>query len=202
MQKSKQMLTLMTLVILMICIKKIVQTLTTLKAEIKLGVVKIDIDLMQELLDCLKRITDESKTIKLPNLGKRDKLHLSGTNYDFYFDLNRNGHRLPKCTFQLRETNHKSDILFRFDLIGREHPNPPGNYPYSRQIMECPHVHFSTYKNFGIKVALPLSDPLVRLNISKDDMQNLLICLKKTLHRLNVANINSFIYTEDTTLDI
>lgn len=165
-------------------------------------VFKIDNQLIQELLDCLKKIVDSSKNIDIPKFGSKGRLSLSGTNYDFYFDLNRSGHRLPKCTFQLRERNHKGDILFRFDLIGKEHPNPKGNYPYSGQLIECPHVHFATYKDYGIGVALPLSDPLVRLNIPESELNNLVLCLKKTLVRLNVANVESFAYTENTMLDV
>ena len=168
----------------------------------KKEVFKIDNQLIQELLDCLKKIVDSSKNIDIPKFGSKGRLNLSGTNYDFYFDLNRSGHRLPKCTFQLRERNHKGDILFRFDLIGKEHPNPKGNYPYSGQLIECPHVHFATYKDYGIGVALPLSDPLVRLNIPESELNNLVLCLKKTLVRLNVANVESFAYTENTMLDV
>lgn len=51
-------------------------------------------------------------------------------------------------------------------------------------------------------MALPLSDPLVRLNIPESELNNLVLCLKKTLVQLNVANVESFSYTENTMLDV
>lgn len=160
----------------------------------------MELSTMQEMIQCLKKIIDNNSQISIPSFGEKSMLKLHGINYDFFFDLNRSGHRRPKCTFQLREFYNKSDVLFRFDVIGKAHPNPKGNYAYSDQCIECPHVHISTYKDFGIAVALPLNDPLVKINLGTQGTDDLINCLKQVFKKINVANYSSFHYNQERDL--
>jgi hypothetical protein len=163
----------------------------------------LDTNEVHTLINALKSIVDENNgIITIPDYGTYGILNLKGTNYNFYFDLNRQGHRSPKCTFQLRETKHKSDVLLRVDLFGRPHINPIGNYKYSGQEIPCPHIHLADYKDFGISVAIPLSDPLASIKLGKSGTDDLVDCLKKVLHRINAANYKYFRYNENKNLEI
>lgn len=150
------------------------------------------------MLTSLKYIVEnKNKIITIPKIGEKDCLSLHSNNYDFLFDLNRGGHKKSKCTFQLR---HGSRPLLRFDLIGKAHFNPVGDYTYSGQTVECPHVHLADFKGYGIKVALPLNDPIVRIKLNEYGTNDLIFCLKETLIRVNVANRDDFNYNEATEL--
>jgi len=104
---------------------------------------------VRQMINELKMIVNISLDDAITVPVKNDKacINLHGTNYDYLFDLNRKGHRKPKCTYQLRDANAKSKILFRIDLIGRPHPNPAGNYAYADEILECPHGSFGRFSS-------------------------------------------------------
>ncbi|MFC6165301.1 DUF6978 family protein [Lactiplantibacillus dongliensis] len=151
---------------------------------------------VRQMINELKMIVNIALDDAITVPVKNDKacINLHGTNYDYLFDLNRKGHRKPKCTYQLRDANAKSKILFRIDLIGRPHPNPAGNYAYADEILECPHVHLADFPVYGIAVALPLDAPEVHMHLNPSDINNLISCLKVTFERLNVANRTDFKY--------
>lgn len=150
---------------------------------------------ISDMINSLKRLLHEDKIINLPTQGKSLLLDLHSSNYDFLFDINRKGHKLIKCTFQLREINHRSDPLIRFDLIGKAHPNPVGSYGHAGERIPCPHVHMANFPEYGIAVALPINDPMVRLNIPASAYNDILFCLNEILARINVANRDDFRYT-------
>ena len=83
----------------------------------------------------------------------------------------------------------------------------PNNYKgfvskYSGQEIPCPHIHLADYKDFGISVAIPLSDPLASIKLGKSGTDDLVDCLKKVLHRINAANYKYFRYNENKNLEI
>ncbi|WP_420814205.1 DUF6978 family protein [Loigolactobacillus bifermentans] len=124
----------------------------------------------------------------VPRSGNHTRYTLHSYQLQFELDINRAGHRLEKCTFQLRQQHL---ILVRLDLIGRTHLNPPGNYPYANQAIPCPHIHLADYRSDGIAIALPLPASIVRIDISD---ANILLILIIFLQRINVVNRNYFTY--------
>lgn len=153
----------------------------------------MDTSEITEMIDCLKQLKNDSQEILIPAFGNKDQFELHGANYDFFMDLNRSGHRLEKCTFQLREKLRKSIILVRFDLVGRSHTNPIGDYRHAGENIPCPHVHFANFEPVGIGAALPLDDPLVRIALSQKT--EYIAGLKEFLTRINVGNRTDFRYT-------
>jgi len=156
----------------------------------------VDLTDIRQMIAELKMIIDykPGAAITIPVKNDKTCLKLHGTNYDYLFDLNRKGHRKPKCTYQLRDENSKSKVLFRLDLIGRPHPNPSGDYDYAGMLINCPHVHLADFPDYGIAVALPLDAPESRIHLKESDIHNLIFCLQATLERLNVANRTDFHY--------
>lgn len=154
----------------------------------------MDNSVFTDMIESLKELVYDHQDILIPKFGVKDKYKLHASNYDFEMDLNRAGHKLEKCTFQLRDAINKDTVLVRFDLIGRTHPNPPGNYPYADEDIVCPHVHFANYSSGGIAIALPLSDPLVKMNLSNDELLDIIKALKAFLQRINVGNRDDFHY--------
>jgi hypothetical protein len=161
----------------------------------------LDINQINDLIQCLKRIINENTEIVIPQFGEKDKIELKSSKYLFIVDLNRKGHKKPKCTFQLREQQHKDLALLRLDLVGREHENPPGDYPLAGQVIPCPHIHIA-HPEFGSSIAFPLDDPYVRMFLTEDELKDLALVLKKFLERCNVGNIDDYKYYYNLSLFI
>lgn len=151
----------------------------------------MDISLIDELINSLKMIVNSNEIINIPDFGKRDKIELKGNNYSFIVDLNRSGHRKPKCTFQLREVHYKDTPLLRLDLIGRTHKNPPGDFPYSDQDIPCPHLHILD-PDYGTSIAYPLDSYYAKMKLSEEVLNDLAAVLQEFLTRCNVGNINDY----------
>lgn len=159
----------------------------------------MELDKIHELIDSMKRILQENKTIHVPDSGTENKIELKNPNFLFIVDLNRKGHYKPKCTFQLREQQHKDYPLLRLDLIGRAHPNPPGDYPLSEQEIPCPHIHIAD-PDYGARIAYPLDHPYAKMYLTDDDLENLAAALGSFLKRCNVGNINEYSIEYQNTL--
>lgn len=151
----------------------------------------MDLQLIHELINSLKMIIEDNKNIKIPNSGEQDRIELKSNNYMFFVDLNRGGHKKPKCTFQLREQQNSDSPLLRLDLIGRTHPNPPGDYPYANEEIPCPHLHIA-HPEYGSSIAFPLNTTYANMYLSDEDIENLVIVLTKFLERCNVGNISEY----------
>lgn len=160
----------------------------------------MNIDEITKMIEVVKQIVEKDNCINLPPFRSADKLNLKGNNYNFVLDLNRKGHRRPKCTFQLREKRNKEQPLVRVDIIGRPHKNPDGDFEWSNQIVECPHLHRADFPKFGTRVAVPLLEENKNFQLSQNDLNHLCDCLKKTLIFLNVDNINSYKFQEQENL--
>ena len=81
----------------------------------------MDIAEITKMIEAVKQIIEKNDYIDLPLFQNSSQLRLKGNNYNFILDLNRKGHRRPKCTFQLREKRNKEQPLVRVDIIGRPH---------------------------------------------------------------------------------
>ena len=149
---------------------------------------------LYEMIESLKKIIVSDSFIALPSSGQAITLDASGKNYDFLLDINRQSYRRPKCTFQLRDKDNKSRILFRFDLIGKNHPNPPGDFEYSDMKISCPHVHIATHP-LGTAYAYPLDAKEINIYLDENDYEDIILALKSFLVRINIANRNDFQYT-------
>ena len=106
-------------------------------------------------------------------------MNLKSNNYVFFLDLNRKGHKRPKCTFQLREKRNKELPLVRIDIIGRPHQNPDGDFKWVKQVVKCPHLHRADFPKYGTHVAVPLLKDNGNFKLSEQDLNNLIFCLKK-----------------------
>lgn len=151
----------------------------------------MELDLINELINSLKKILHQEGTIYIPDSGQKDKIELKDSKYLFTVDLNRKGHRKPKCTFQLRENQNKDYPLLRLDLIGRTHVNPPGDYPNANEEIPCPHLHIA-HPDYGDSIAYPLDDNYARMFLTEEEIEDLAKVLKSFLERCNVGNINEY----------
>ncbi len=69
----------------------------------------MDMQEIENMINSLKTIIEDGRYIDIPRFGEKDTISLKSANYTFTVDLNRSGHKKPKCTFQLRENNHKDE---------------------------------------------------------------------------------------------
>lgn len=145
-------------------------------------------DLIDELLQCLKRIEHHS-IFDLPLKGFDKKLDLKSYNHYFLIDINRKGRKKPQFTLQLRNKSYKDYPLLRLDIIGPPHRNPEGNFPYAGEIIPCPHIHIAEEK-YAAKRAYPLNDKYAKIYLTDDQLLDLVEILKVFLTYCNVANIN------------
>lgn len=60
---------------------------------------------LQQLIDSLKRITQNSSNIFLPSAGKQNKIDVKSRTHFFIVDVNRKGNRLPNKTFDSKRVN-------------------------------------------------------------------------------------------------
>lgn len=154
---------------------------------------------IHELINSLKRIVQENNKIHIPEIGTKDQIELKSSNHLFHLDLNRNGHRKPQCTYQLREQQSKDYPLLRFDLIGRTHVNPPGDYPNANEKIPCPHLHIA-HPDYGDSIAYPLNHAYAKMYLTDDELNNLGDALISFLKRCNVGNINEYTIEHQSTL--
>lgn len=76
--------------------------------------------------------------------------------------------------------------LVRIDIIGRPHQNPDGDFKWANQVVKCPHLHRADFPKYGTHVAVPLLKDNGNFKLSEQDLNNLILCLKKSLKFLNV----------------
>lgn len=148
---------------------------------------------LEKMLSIVKYLENSSNLLLLPPDKSSMVYSVKSSDYVFQIDFNRKGHRLTRCTFQLRKKNLK---LYRLDFIGRPHTNPPGNYKYANCEISCPHIH-SIKHPLGLGVALPIEEET--LFICDDKLIHMINLFKYFLKEVNVANRNDFeyLFTED-----
>lgn len=159
----------------------------------------MDLNTINELINCLKRIINKSSVITIPNSGDSDKLELESSSFYFFVDINRKGNKKPQCTFQLREQQHKDKPLLRLDIIGPPHTNPPGDYPLAGEVIKCPHLHIA-HPEYGDSIAYPLEHEFAKIYLTENELNEITTLLKKFLERCNVGNINEYTYNYQTEL--
>lgn len=155
--------------------------------------------LINNLINELKRIIDEDNPIWLPESGNRSSINLKSANYFYKIDVNRTGHKFVRFTIQLRENSHKSSVLMRLDAIGKSHDNPPGDYEYADQSIDCPHMHIASAE-YGLSVAYPMDATIVNMTLTEEMITNMIDTLREFLARVNVANRDSYEYNCSVTL--
>lgn len=151
-----------------------------------------EINEITKMIESLKRIISNESYITIPPFRQASRLKLESDDYSFLLDLNRKGHKRPKCTFQLRENRMKDRPLVRVDIIGSPHHNPKGDFRWSDTDIPCPHLHRADFPKYGNHVAVPLLEDNGNFTLSKSDLVNLGVCLKKALIFLNVKNISDY----------
>lgn len=154
---------------------------------------------INELISCLKRIIHQTQIINIPRSGDSLRLELKSSSFYFFVDINRKGRKKPKCTFQLREQQHKDKSLLRLDIIGPAHPNPPGNYPLAGEIIPCPHLHIA-HPEYGDSIAYPLDHTYANMFLTEEQLTEIETLLIEFLKRCNVANINDYIFNYQSEL--
>lgn len=152
------------------------------------------------MIESLKRIINDESYIAIPPFRQASQLKLDSRDYSFLLDLNRKGHKRPKCTFQLRENRMKDRPLVRIDIIGSPHHNPKGNFRWADTDIPCPHLHRADFPEYGTHVAVPLLEDNGNFTLNKSDLDNLGACLKKALVFLNVKNIADYKILEQESL--
>jgi hypothetical protein len=135
----------------------------------------------------------------MPPAGSGTKIELKSSLFYFWVDINRKGKLKKRCTLQLREKQHKDKPLLRLDLIGPPHDNPPGSYDLAGQVIPCPHLHIA-YPEYGDSIAYPLEHNYANMYLTKEELEDMVILLRKFLERCNVGNIADYIYEEQIEL--
>ncbi|MCM3528304.1 hypothetical protein M4D56_04185 [Cytobacillus oceanisediminis] len=153
----------------------------------------MDIKLINDLINCLKRIIQESPTFHLPERGLYEKLELKSTEFQFIVDVNRKGRKKPKFSLQLRSKGNKDYTLLRLDILGPDHPNPEGDFPYSGEIIPCPHLHIA-HPEYGDSIAYPLNNEYAKIYLTDEHLEDLVLILKEFLKLCNVGNIEDINY--------
>lgn len=137
---------------------------------------------LENMLASLKYFKEMDNVLIFPSDKNRKIYPVYAKEYEFQVDISRKGHKLTKCTFQLRRGNTK---LYRIDLIGREHTNPPGDYKYANQSIECPHIHTIRHQ-LGLSVALPVEEGLIA--IPDDELSYMINGFRYFMEEVNIAN--------------
>ena len=159
----------------------------------------LDTKLINELINCLKRIVQETPKFHIPEKGFYDNLNLKSSEFAFIVDVNRKGRKKSKFTLQLRNKANKETPLLRLDLIGPDHPNPEGDFPFSGEVIPCPHLHIA-HPEYGDSIAYPLSSKYANMYLSEAQFDDLVFILKSFLKRCNVGNIDDIAYEYQTEL--
>lgn len=164
-----------------------------------IGGIALDINIINELINCLKRIILEKPIFHLPQKGFYDKIDLKSSEFLFIIDVNRKGRKKPKFTLQLRNKATKDAALLRLDLIGPDHPNPEGDFPFADETIPCPHIHIA-HPDYGDGIAYPLNTEYANMYLTEKQFDDLVFILKLFLERCNVGNINDMTYEYQTEL--
>jgi hypothetical protein len=162
-------------------------------------VINLDLEKINEYINCLKMIVYENPQYILPEKGDCDQIELKSKHFLFLVDVNRKGRKKPKFTLQLRNKASKESPLLRLDLIGPDHPNPEGDFPYSGEIIPCPHLHIA-HPDYGAAIAYPLNTEYANIYLTEEQYEDLILILKKFLIRCNVGNIDDLEYEFQTEL--
>ena len=159
----------------------------------------MDINEINELISCLKRIVYDKPIFYIPSKGHYENIDLKSSEFLFIVDVNRKGRKKPKFTLQLRSKANKDTPLLRLDLIGPDHPNPEGDFPFSGEIIPCPHIHIA-HPDYGDAIAFPLNEEYANIYLTKEQLDDLVIVLKTFLKRCNVGNIGDIKFEYQTEL--
>ncbi|WP_175616076.1 DUF6978 family protein [Piscibacillus halophilus] len=151
----------------------------------------MDLNKINDLLNELKMVMEKNKAIYIPNKGEQRQIQLKSNKHVFIVDLNRKGHKKARVTYQLRESSRKDFALLRLDLIGRDHPNPEGDFPYAGEIIPCPHLHVAD-PNYGSSIAYPLNTKYAKMFLNDDIIKDLAAVLESFLERCNVGNLDDY----------
>ncbi|PAD21651.1 DUF6978 family protein [Terribacillus saccharophilus] len=147
----------------------------------------MDIKQINYLIDCLKMLLHRNPDLVIPVVGNKMKLELKSDKHLFLIDVNRAGHKKPKCTYQLREQQQKDFPLMRLDLLGPTHKNPPGDFELADQDIPCPHIHIAD-PEYGTSIAYPLNHKYANMYLTDEETKDLALVLQKFLKRCNVGN--------------
>lgn len=159
----------------------------------------MDLEQIDEYINCIKKIIYDNPKFILPDNGNYDKIDLKSKHFLFIVDVNRKGRRKPQFTLQLRNKAFKETPLLRLDLIGPDHPNPEGDFPYSGEKIPCPHLHIA-HPGYGDSIAYPLNSEYAKMYLTKEQLEDLIYVLKSFLKRCNVDNIDDLEYEYQTDL--
>jgi hypothetical protein len=114
-------------------------------------------------------------------------------------DINRRGRKSSRFTLQLRNKRFRDSPLLRLDILGADHPNPPGNYPLAGELIPCPHLHIA-HPEYGDSIAYPLNSEYAKIYLTDDELEDLVVILKRFLERCNVTNLSDFKFSQQTEL--
>lgn len=155
---------------------------------------------IRSMIKSIKEIIEKENYINFPSFRQTGRLDLKSKDYNFILDLNRKGHKRPKCTFQLRNKRNKEKPIVRVDIIGKSYLNPKGSFKWAGKEISCPHLHRADFPNYGTRVAVPLLEKNDNFQLDKTDLNNLGMCLRKTLKFLKVKNYDNYSIREQNNL--
>lgn len=159
----------------------------------------MELKMINEMIQSLKRIINESDKINIPPAGNASKIELKSNLFYFWVDVNRKGNLKQRCTLQLREKQHRDKPLLRLDLLGPPHLNPPGDYELANKRIPCPHLHIA-HPDYGDSIAYPLEHTYAKMYLAEEELADIVLVLRKFLDRCNVGNINDYSYEEQVEL--
>jgi len=153
---------------------------------------------INEFISCLKMLNNSNRTIQLPDKGDSLRLKSKSRHHYFIIDVNLKG-RLGNITLQLRSEMYPHKPLLRLDIAGRSHPNPEGNFEGAGQIIPCPHMHIA-HPDYGDSIAYPLNSDMVKIHLTKEELNDLVFILRKFLIYMNTGNISDFDFHQQMNL--
>lgn len=159
----------------------------------------MDLQTIQQLINSLKMLIEDNNIITIPNHGTQTNLNAKSRTNHFIVDINRKGNRLPKFTLQLREKSNKELALLRLDILGPAHPNPIGDFPFSGEVIPCPHLHVA-HPDFGSSIAYPLNNEYANIYLNEAEISDLILILHRFLERCNIGNIQDYQYLKQNEL--
>src|SRR5690625_1566177 len=159
----------------------------------------MDQQTIDDLINSLKRIVYDNPEFQSPEKGFYDYLDLKSSEFAFIVDVNRKGRKKPKFTLQLRSRANRDVSLLRLDIFGPDHPNPEGDFPYSGEVIPCPHIHIA-HPGYGDSIAYPLNDEYANIYLTTVQRSDLVLILTKFLERCNTANIRDVTFNHQTEL--
>lgn len=146
---------------------------------------------IDNLINSLKRLLLDTTLINIPDFNNKELIEAKSHSDFFYIDLNKQGRRLKRYTLQLRAKRKKELPLLRLDLVGPDHPNPPGNFPFAGEKIPCPHIHIAK-EGYGDKIAYPLNSKTAGLYLTEEELEDFIQVTQKFLDKCNVVNLNTY----------